>query len=255
MATTTTASTTAASSVGQNLEKAFQRWIDAMEMESKYVIALGDYKRNQALGTLREAVAAGQIAKARHAEAVVRELEHAMLGVRRHRRKVTNLVRTIEMKAADVSLVRHGENLSPDLLGRMWAGLAFFSRLAPQEVLNKLSTTPIEKDVRDGANYCLVREPSVPCRSVPETVGSVGGLLAWMQTNRVMPRRGKPAFAQVTAAFSQVASGVEGYTKPLEASLREMEHGVLDAWKPMMLAILADDDVSKAIIKASLEDK
>jgi hypothetical protein len=255
MATTTAVSSTTATSVGQNLEKAFQRWIDAMEMESKYVIALGDYKKNQALGTLREAVAAGQIAKARHAATVVRELENAMLGVKRHRRRVTNRIRTIEFKAADVSLVRHGENLSPDLLGRMWAGLAFFSRLAPQEVINKLSTTPIAKDARDGANYCLVREPSVPCSSVPETVNSMAGLLTWMQTNRVMPRRGKPAFAQVTAAFSQVAAGAEGYARPLEASLREMEQGVLDAWKPMMLAILADDDVSKAIIKASLDDK
>lgn len=255
MAATTATSTTTTSTVAQDLEKAFQRWSDAMEMESKYVIALGDYKKNQALGTLREAVAAGQFAKARHAETVVRELENAMLGVKRHRRIVTNRIRTIETKAADVSLVRHGENLSPDLLGRMWAGLAFFSRLAPQDVLNKLSTAPIAKEVRDGEDYCLVREPSVPCSSVPDTVTTVAGLLTWMQTSRVMPRRGRPAFAQVTAAFAQIASGAEGHTKPLEASLREMEQGVLNAWKPMMLAILADDDVSKAIIKASLEDK
>jgi hypothetical protein len=247
-ATTETTST-------NDLEIAFGLWTDAMEMESKYVLALGEYKKNEALSILRQAVAAGQLGKARRAEIVARELEAAMRGVRRHRRNVASRIRIIETKASDVSLIRLGERLSPDLLGRMWSGFNYFQKLCPQEVLSKLANTPIVKDARDGSNFGRSGGSLLACESLPGEVESVLSLLAWLQARHYLPRCGSPAYAQVTNAFSQVATGADSHIKSLEASLAEVEQGTVNAWKPMMLAMLTDDDVSKAIVKASLDGK
>lgn len=238
-----------------DLEQAFESWKDVLELQSKYVLALGSYKKDQALGTLREAVAAGEIRKARHAESVIRQLDAAMHRVKRYQRKVAKRIGTIERKAADASMIRRGESLPPNLLGSMWAGFAFFQRLCPQEVVTKLCNTPLTKESRSGGNYCYNRDPVQPCENVPDHVSTVDGLIAWLQANRYMPRRGTSSYAQVTAAFAQVASAFDQQVKDLEQSLATLEKGTVDTWKPMMLASLVDDDVAKSIMKASLEDK
>jgi methyl-accepting chemotaxis protein len=237
-----------------DLEEAFERWKDVLELQSKYITALGSYKKDHALGVLRQAVAAGEFRKARQAEAVVQQIEAAMHRLRHYQRKMARRIATIERKAADAAMIRRGEHLPANLLGRMWAGFAFFQRQCPQDVVAKLCRTALTKDARTGENFCHNRYPDRSCADVPSDVTTVDGLMAWLQSRHYMPRRGTPAYAQVTEAFAQVAAASQQQVKSLEESLAALEKGAVQTWKPMMLALMLDDDVAKPILKAAFDD-
>lgn len=233
-------------------DKAFDRWFRLAELQLEFLQRWGVYKLNVARAELLEAVAAGQQAVANIKRQVARELEAALKRLQKNRRLYLRRADRWGRQSRQLALIRLGEELSPRQWNRLWIAFRVFENRVPYSVLEPLLEQPVESASRGSSEYSSVASTSVEVEEVPADVRNVYQLIAWIKSQRIVPRRGTTAYRQVVAAFDQLSGFARMEIKRIEALLKAIEQETLDAWQPVTLAALPDSVDVQKIIQAGM---
>ncbi|NLF73867.1 MAG: hypothetical protein GX575_33075 [Candidatus Anammoximicrobium sp.] len=229
----------------------FAPWKTMAELQLKFVEARGVYQKNAAEAELRNAQAAyelartkGELANVRAKEAFLKQVQLDLARMNRRRRQMEKRIDLIADMAKNAAMIRNGERLHSSLLGPLWQGYNYFTKFAPQSVLDEIMETAIDRRARTKTNFVVVRDKSTADQDVAADIENVLELIEWVRTNRYMPKKGKPAYRQITSAFGLIAAVAEPEIAKLQEALQEIDKGVHDAWKPIELLGLQWSSVS-----------
>jgi hypothetical protein len=238
--------------MSEELELAYQYWKTAAELRLEFIEKLGVFKLDAARSDLVRAVAAGQWALARMKARVALELEAALRRLRRMRTKTHRRIKRLDGHARSAAKIRNAEDIPPGELTRMWAAFTVLERLAPAAAIEQLGATQVQTESRSAENFARPGAPDVDGPSLPTSINNVHGMIGWLKRNRLVPRRGMPAYRQIVAAFSEVAAVARTDVDRMRAALAELEQGTFDRWNPLVIAGLPDTLDVKKIVRAGL---
>lgn len=223
-------------------ELTFDQWKSMAELQLKFMDSLGAYQAKVAEAELKQAEANYQNAKTqdllmivRAKEAVVRQLELDMYNMNRTKHKRQAHIDQIGSMGKKAAMIREGDHLDIQLVGALWQGYEYFSKLVPSSILDQIMDTQIDSRAREANNFVLLRDKTTPCINVPTDLANVIELIEWMRGQHYMPKRGKYAYRQIIDAFGLIAGVADIEIAKIQKDLADMEKGTYETWKPVEL--------------------
>ncbi len=232
-----------------DLQQTFEQWKALAELQLKFIQTLGQYKAEVAKSELVLAVAAEEWALARMKATVALELESSLKRLHRFQSQTRRHVEKLDRHARAAAKIRSGEDLPASQVSLMWGAYTVFERMAPDTVIQDLTSETLHETARRGVSFADPRHGEQPCPDPPDTIENVHALLGWLKRRRFVPRRGTHAYQQVVAAFAKIASVADAQIQSLQAALLEMQQGTYETWQPVVIAALPDSVDAKKIIR------
>jgi hypothetical protein len=208
----------------------FEDWTNRLKVYNDYIKALADYRKAAAEAVLKEAQAAGEWAKVKAMQVVIRQMVLELQRLNRQRARVAKEIKRITELARRARPLLSGRQLGA--FASAWSAYQQFEQKALLESTTDLYSIPVPESARAASHFLDNRAPARPCEPLPKDVVTALGLAAWLRSMKYMARSGTPPHQSLAHLFRAINGVAQQEVKVMQEAIEQMRKGTYDAWKP-----------------------